>query len=95
MNQYLTNQQQQLLDYITNEIDCTGNAPTYFEIAQTFDFHSLSIVSQHLKVLEQKGWIVCQPLYPRGISLIENVRNYRLALLGSVEEDRVAFKKVV
>ncbi|MFK7778532.1 MAG: hypothetical protein QM501_10555 [Gimesia sp.] len=95
MNQYLTSRQQQLLDYITNKIDRTGNAPTYFEIARTFEINSLSIVSQHLNVLEQKGWITCQPLQPRGIRLIENVRNYRLALLGNVEDDRVVFKKAV
>lgn len=93
MNQYLTSNQQQLLDYITDEIDRTGKAPTHFEIARTFQFQSLSLVSQHLKVLEQKGWIACQPLQSRGISLTQNVRDYRLALLGDVLEDRVAFRK--
>ena len=93
MNQYLTNRQQQILDYITDEIDNTGNAPTYFEIARAFEIYSLSIVSQHLKALEQKGWITCQPLQSRGITLVENVRDYRLALFGNVEGDRVTLKK--
>lgn len=93
MNQYLTNNQQQLLDYITDEIDRTGKAPTHFEIARSFQFQSLRVVSQHLKILEQKGWILCQPLQARGISLTENVRDYRLALLGDVVEEHVAFRK--
>ncbi|WP_298865821.1 hypothetical protein [uncultured Gimesia sp.] len=95
MNQYLTDRQQQILDYITNEIDHTGKAPTYFEIARALEIHSLSIVSQHLKALEQKGWITCQPLQSRGIALNENVRDYRLAFWGNVEEGRVAFNKTI
>ena len=95
MNQYLTNHQQQILDFITDEIDRTGNAPTYFEIARAFEIHSLCLVSQHLKALEQKGWIACQPLQTRGITLVENVREYRLAFFGDVEDGRVAFNKAI
>lgn len=95
MNQFLTNREQQILDFITDEIDRTGIAPTHFQIASAFEIPSLKIVSQYLKVLEQKGWIACQPLDSRGISLTENVPHYRIAFGGEVNNGRVALKKAI
>ncbi|QDT43161.1 LexA repressor [Gimesia alba] len=93
MNQYLTKREQQILDYITRQIDHTGIAPSIQEIATEFEIPSLIRVTRYLNGLEGKGWIFCNSDQPGGITLIENVRNYRLSVCGDVEEDRVAFKK--
>ncbi|WP_339734363.1 hypothetical protein [uncultured Gimesia sp.] len=93
MNQYLTKRQQQILDYITRQIDHTGIAPSAQEIATEFEIPSLFRVTRYLNGLEGKGWIVCNSNQAGGITLMENVRHYRLSVCGDVEEDRVAFKK--
>lgn len=95
MNSYLTDQQQMILDYITREIDYTGHAPTRLQIANEFEIEALKQVSNDLKILEQKGWITCQPLQNNSISLVNNVQNYQLSIWGNVEEGRVAFNKAV
>ncbi|MCA9017743.1 MAG: hypothetical protein KDA77_20635, partial [Planctomycetaceae bacterium] len=41
MNQYLTKREQQILDYITRQIDHTGIAPSMQEIAAEFEIPSL------------------------------------------------------
>tara|TARA_R110002095_G_scaffold2463_6_gene10046 strand:+ start:2489 stop:2809 length:321 start_codon:yes stop_codon:yes gene_type:complete len=92
MHQYLTNRQQQILDYITREIDRTGVAPPTRQIADDCEIHSLNSLSRHLKALEKKGWINS---VAGNICLLENVRSYRLTVFGSVEERRVKFKKAV
>lgn len=92
MHQYLTNRQQQILDYITREIDRTGVVPPCQQIAGDCEIHSLNSVSRHLKALEQKGWISS---VTGNITLLENVRSYRLTVFGNVEDRRVKFKKVI
>ncbi|GEM_PF-2187689 len=95
MNQYLTNRQQQILDYITHEIDLTGVTPPRHQIASACEIRSLRLVSHHLKVLEQKGWITCNSSSAGPITLLENVRSYRLTISGNVEDGRVTLKKAV
>jgi len=92
MHQYLTNRQQQILDYITREIDRTGVAPLCQQIASACEIHSLNVVSRHLKTLEQKGWITSQA---GGITLLENVRSYRLTIFGNVVDGRVMLKRTI
>lgn len=93
MNQYLTRREQQILDYITRQFDHTGIAPSSQQIATEFEIPSLNRVTRYLNGLEAKGWIVCNSSQAGGIILMENVRNYRLAVCGDIEEQRVAFKK--
>lgn len=95
MNPYLNDQQQQILDYITREIDSTNLAPTLHQIAYVLEIRSINIVTRHLKALEQKGWVTFDPFQSRGIKLVENVRSYRLTICGNVEEGRIAFNKAV
>ncbi len=92
MHQYLTNRQQQILDYITREIDRTGVAPLCQQIASACEIHSLNVVSRHLKTLEQKGWITSQA---GEITLLENVRSYRLTIFGNVVDGRVMLKRTI
>lgn len=95
MNQYLTNCQQQILDYITREIDRTGATPPRHQIASACEIRSPRLVSRHLKALEQKGWITCAPASTGTITLLENVPTYRLTIFGNVENGRVTLKKAV
>lgn len=95
MNQYLTTRQQQILDYITREIDLTGITPPHHQIASACEIRSLRLVSRHLKALEEKGWITCAPSSTGTISLLENVPRYRLTIFGNVEDGRVTLKKAV
>ncbi|QDU10803.1 hypothetical protein [Gimesia aquarii] len=95
MNQYLTDQQQQILDYITHEIDNTGLAPTLHQIVYVLEIRSTNLVMNQLNVLEQKGWIMFDPFQSRGIRLTENIPSYRLTICGSVEEGRIAFDRAV
>ncbi|EDL58414.1 LexA family protein [Gimesia maris] len=93
MNQYLTERQQKILDYITREIDRSGIAPNTEQIASEFEIPSLNRVTQYLHALEGKGWITCNASPQGGIALVENGNSYRLAVCGDVEGRRVAFKK--
>lgn len=95
MNPYLTNQQQNLLDYITREIDNTGLAPTLHQITYDFEIKTLDVIFNQLKILEQKGWIIFNPSQKRGISLINNVQSYRLTIGGHLEEGRVVLNKAI
>lgn len=93
MNQYLTDREQNILDYITREIDRTGISPSVQQIASEFAIASPNRVTRYLNALEGKGWISSHGNTAGGISLIENDRNYRLSLCGDVEEGRIDFKK--
>ena len=93
MNQYLTDREQNILDYITREIDRTGISPSVQQIASEFAIPSPHRVTRYLNALEGKGWISSHGNTAGGISLIENDRNYRLSLCGDVEEGRIDFKK--
>ncbi|KAA0136983.1 hypothetical protein FYZ48_16215 [Gimesia chilikensis] len=93
MNQYLTDREQNILDYITREIDRTGISPSVQQIASEFAIPSPNRVTRYLNALEGKGWISSHGNIAGGITLIENDRNYRLSLCGDVEEGRIDFKK--
>jgi repressor LexA len=51
----LTRKQQQILDFILNWQRTEGAPPTYQEIADRFGFRSLNSVTDHLRLLRQKG----------------------------------------
>lgn len=95
MNQYLTKREQQILDYITRQIDQAGLSPSLEEIAAEFEIPSQIRVTRYLNGLEGKGWILCLSNEAGGISLVENDRNYRLSICGEVDDERVSFKKSI
>jgi repressor LexA len=53
----VTRRQREILDYLTEYIEDRGYAPSFEEIAQRFQFHSLATVHEHLTNLERKGAI--------------------------------------
>lgn len=69
MTEKLTKRQQAVLDSIERCIETKGYGPTVREICSDLGLCSPSTVHVHLKTLEQKGYIVRDPLKSRSISL--------------------------
>ena len=53
----LTERQQEILDFISKEIQRNGYAPTIREIGEKLGIRSTNGVNDHLKALERKGYI--------------------------------------
>lgn len=51
----LTAQQQNLLSYIAQHFETSGQSPSYREIAKHFGFSSLGTVWRHIQMLKKKG----------------------------------------
>lgn len=69
MTKGLTKRQKSVLDCIERSIKEKGYGPTVREICSELNLSSPSTVHVHLKALEQKGYIVRDPLKSRSISL--------------------------
>ena len=69
MSDKLTKRQQAVMDSIEKCIREKGYGPTVREICSDLGLSSPSTVHVHLKTLEQKGYIVRDPLKSRSISL--------------------------
>ena len=67
----LYKRQKQIYDYILDNIDKYGYAPTLTEIAEKFGLSSLATVHEHLSVLEKKGLIRRYRGAVRGIELLQ------------------------
>ena len=70
----VTRRQREILDYLTEYIEERGYAPSFEEIAQRFQFHSLATVHEHLTNLERKGAIRRVPNTSRGIEVLTRMR---------------------
>ena len=81
----LYKRQKQILDYINNNIEDHGCAPTLTEIAQYLGLSSLSTVHEHLAVLEKKGLIRRYKGAVRGIELLQK-ETEKLAAVSSMIE---------
>lgn len=68
----LYKRQKQILDYIAENVNKYGCAPTLTEIAQFLGLSSLATVHEHLAVLEKKGLIRRYKGAVRGIELLNN-----------------------
>jgi repressor LexA len=68
----LYKRQKQILDYINQNINKLGYAPTLTEIAEYLGLSSLATVHEHLAVLEKKGLIRRYKGAVRGIEVLEN-----------------------
>lgn len=64
--------QKQILDYINENINKYGYAPTLTEIADYLGLSSLATVHEHLAVLEKKGLIRRYRGAVRGIEVVED-----------------------
>ena len=68
MSKPLTTRQKSVYEFIESYILQKGYGPTVREIAEAVHLSSPSTVHVHLKTLEEKGYIVRDPLKSRSIS---------------------------
>lgn len=67
-----TAKQQEILDYIKDEILKKGYPPTVREICETVGLKSTSSVHSHLETLEKNGYIRRDPTKPRAIEICDD-----------------------
>ncbi|MCM1027487.1 MAG: transcriptional repressor LexA [Roseburia sp.] len=67
----ITPKQQEILDYIKDEILKKGYPPTVREICETVRLKSTSSVHSHLETLEKNGYIRRDPTKPRAIEICD------------------------
>ncbi len=67
--------QQQILDYIKDEILTKGYPPTVRDICEAVNLKSTSSVFSHLETLEKKGYIKRDPAKPRTIEITDDSFN--------------------
>jgi len=85
----LTRKQQQILDFIQRKQTTEGNAPTFQEIAAQFGFRSLNSVTEHLRLIRQKGHLAATPGKARSLRLTSPLAKLRsrvvdIPLFGSI-----------
>lgn len=84
----LTPQQARILDFIRKAAGRDGSPPTLAEICEAFGFSVRATAAQHLKAIEQKGYIERVPGISRGIRLREtgllHGNPFQLPLIGRV-----------
>lgn len=73
----LTRRQQQILDFIQNTQHETGSAPTFQEIADNFRFRSPNAVTEHVRLLRQKGALAGEPGLARSLRVVSPLQTLR------------------
>ncbi len=68
----ITRKQQEILDYIKEEILKRGYPPAVREICEAVDLKSTSSVHAHLETLEKNGYIRRDPTKPRAIEICDD-----------------------
>ena len=68
----ITAKQQQILDYIKDEILKKGYPPAVREICEAVNLKSTSSVHSHLETLEKNGYIKRDPTKPRAIEICDD-----------------------
>ena len=68
----ISKKQQEILDYMKNEILNRGFPPSVREICEAVNLKSTSSVHSHLETLEKNGYIRRDPTKPRAIEIIDD-----------------------
>ena len=68
----ISKKQQEILDYIKNEILNRGFPPAVREISEAVELKSTSSVHSHLEALEKNGYIRRDATQPRAIEIIDD-----------------------
>lgn len=74
-NRPITKKQEEILNYIKNEILERGFPPAVREICQAVGLKSTSSVHSHLESLEKNGYIRRDPTKPRAIEILDESFN--------------------
>jgi repressor LexA len=94
----LTRRQQQILDFIQKAHRATGTLPSYQEIADHFGFRSLNSVTEHIRLLRNKGVLESEPGKARSLRVVSPLLRLKkqvvdIPVFGSIPagfaEDRV------
>ena len=85
----LTRKQQQILDFIQKRQRTDGATPTFREIADRFGFRSLNSVTEHVRLLRNKGVLVTEPGKARSLRVVSPLAKLRgrivdIPLFGSI-----------
>lgn len=85
----LTRKQQQVLDFIHKWQRTQGATPTFQEIADQFGFRSLNSVTEHVRLLRQKGHLASEPGKARSLRVTSPLARLRsrivdIPLFGSI-----------
>jgi repressor LexA len=85
----LTRKQQQILEFIQKWQRTEGATPTFQEIAGQFGFRSLNSVTEHVRLLRQKGALATEPGKARSLRVITALQKLRsrtvdIPLFGSI-----------
>lgn len=85
----LTRKQQQILDFIQKWQRTDGATPTFQEIADQFGFRSLNSVTEHVRLLRQKGALATEPGKARSLRVTAPLQKLRsrtvdIPLFGSI-----------
>jgi repressor LexA len=73
----LTRKQQQILEFIQRWQRTEGATPTYQEIADQFGFRSLNSVTEHVRLLRQKGYLASEPGKARALRVTSPLAKLR------------------
>lgn len=76
MGEKLTKRQRQTLDFISEFETGNGYAPSYREIADHFGLSSPATAFEHVKALEEKGFLKTEPAEARSIELVRFKPNW-------------------
>ncbi len=87
-DQKLTKRQRQILDFVTDYQRRVGYSPSYREIAENFDLSSTATIHEHVKSLEDKGFLTTGRNEARSIELVRMepvwAQAFELALAGLI-----------
>lgn len=86
MRPKLTARQQEILDYIEQEVSTTGVPPSIRQIGAALDISSTNGVRSHLKALEKKGYIHRSLRTSRGIAMLDRIKQRATAALQETVE---------
>ena len=87
----ITAKQQEILDYIKDEILKRGYPPAVREICEAVNLKSTSSVHSHLETLEKNGYIRRDPTKPRAIEIVDDsFYNFRTEVVNVPLVGRVA-----
>ena len=71
----ISKKQQEILDFLKNEIINKGYPPSVREICEAVNLKSTSSVFAHLEALDKNGYIRRDPTKPRAIEIIDDAFN--------------------
>jgi len=74
MTQPLTKKQKELMDFITESITVNGYSPSYREIAEHFGLSSTATIHQHVRGLEDKGYLRAEARRARSLEPVTGGR---------------------